>query len=102
MTLFELFKDALPIIERVAPILASSLGSPFSNIALSLISHAVQESPKNPQLIANKIVEHDCVEELKKIEAQHGEWLESLLSVKKPPQNIEMTINLKFPDNRTL
>lgn len=83
MNIKGLFGDAIPIIQKFAPSVASAITSPIGFAAgyvLPLLASAFNTSPRDLNTLAAKIFEDpNAGEKLAEIEHDHGDWLCGIL-----------------------
>jgi len=100
MKLKEIFNDALPIIQRVAPTIASAIGGPLglaSGYVLPILASAFNIHPSNPQSIVQAILSHDGSEDtLASVEKEHGSVLCDLMNTVSNLENAEINVKLNW------
>jgi hypothetical protein len=97
----ELFIDVFPIIEKVAPIVATALGGPYAataSIAINLLSKAFGSSEHDiPSLVKNIIDDPDSHKKLLDVQSMLTDSHKELLIDKlKMPNEIEITLKAKW------
>lgn len=83
MNIKGLFGDAIPIIQKFAPSVASAITSPIGFAAgyiIPILASAFGTSSRDLNALAGKIFEDpDAAEKLAAIEHDHGDWLCGIL-----------------------
>ena len=84
-------KPIIAVIEKVAPVLATALGSPIAGIILHIIANVFDANFSDPNDILNKInADPDSALKLKALQYQHEENLKKIAS-----QNYQTTMQDK-------
>lgn len=100
MTIKEVFQDVLPIIQRVAPSVASALGGPFTlaaNYILPILSSAFGVNTQEPKDVVQAILSHDGYENtLAKVEEDHCDVLCGLMNSVNHLTQAEINIKLSW------
>jgi hypothetical protein len=97
----EILGNAFPIIEKVAPVIASALGSPFNGAAamfgINLLAHAFGINPSNVNELSDAILSHpDSHDKLSRLEDCFAEWFENNQQYFKLPTKAEFNIKLEW------
>lgn len=101
MSFIEIFKNALPIIEHSAPMIASALMNPAGGLAsgiVTLLGNVFGVESSDPQAIADAIVNHpQANDKLAALNQQHGAWLNKILTfLNQQPTSAEINIKLNW------
>lgn len=101
-TLKEIFKDALPIIEKVAPTVAGAIGGPFGIAAgyvIPILSSAFgSDAGHLDKLASNIFADPGAEDKLKNIENQYGNWISGLMMSVNHLADAEINVKLKWQD----
>jgi hypothetical protein len=97
----EILGEAFPIVQRVAPIIATALGSPIAGSAtmfgLNLLASAFGVNPSNIKSLENAIVtDPDAESRLGDLESQFSDWFQSNAHKFKMPLKAEINVKLEW------
>lgn len=100
MNVKELFKDAMPVIEKSAPVLGGMLGGPIGLVmgnVIPLLANAFETHPANLQDLVQAIIKDPHAEaKLKSVQDVHADWLSSLMDNVNALESAEISIKLKW------
>ena len=105
INLREVFHEALPIIENVAPSIASVIGGApgvAAGVLLPLLAKAFNTNPGDFRGLVNNITtDPDAEKKLVDVVMQHASWASSIASDVKFPSHVEITLKMDFnsPNN---
>ena len=63
MSMKDIFKEALPVIEKVAPAIATALGSPVAGVAISCLAKMFNGDEKDLSKLAECILSDENVQD---------------------------------------
>jgi alkyl hydroperoxide reductase subunit AhpF len=94
-----IFKDISPLLLKVAPTIATALGSPIAGIALQILANKFGGDVVNPAALVNTISNHpNAGHILTEAENDHASVLKSLLSDNKI-KSVEMNFKVNMNDD---
>ena len=101
----ELLGEAFPIIEKVAPLVASLVGSPIagiaSTVAISALGKAFGVSSSDVAQISQAITADPdgCSGKLANLESQFAEWFQNGATSLKMPSAVEVNVKMNWNNN---
>lgn len=108
MSLSEIQKSILPLIEKSAPVIASAIGGPIGSAAgwaIALLAHAFNSDPTDISGLAEKMTsDTDLQSKLADLDSKHGDWLANVFSdiASNPkirmPASAEINLKLNWND----
>jgi len=100
MTIHKILSEALPFIEKSAPVLASAFGAPgiVAGYILPIIAKAFDKDLKDTHGIVNSMLTNPNANDiLQSLDKEHGPVIKNLLDTNKNHSDFEINVKIKWP-----
>lgn len=97
----QILGEAFPLLEKVAPLIASVVGSPVAGsaavVGMNLMANALGLNPANVEQVGPAILSHPEISSvLRSLESKFGPWLKSFNPTSAMPSSMKINIELMW------
>lgn len=100
MNIKDVFRDAIPLVEKFAPTIGAAIGGPIGAAAgavIPILANVFDGHPNDiPGLVQRILTDSDASNKLQSLENEHHDWLCSMMDTVQSLVKAEISIKLEW------